>query len=60
MPDREPRICVVGATNIDLIAKVRRLATAAAALSVTKIGTQASFPSRAEFDEFAGRVHEDR
>ncbi|MHB8730220.1 MAG: ribokinase [bacterium] len=42
------------------LSRAARLATAAAALSVTKIGTQASFPSRAEFDEFAGRVHEDR
>ena len=33
-----------------------RRANAAAALSVTKIGTQASFPSRAEVDDFAARL----
>lgn len=34
--------------------RAAHLAGAAAALSVTRIGTQASFPSRAEFDRFAG------
>jgi len=42
----------------DPLDRAARLANAAAALSVTKIGTQASFPSRADFEGFAGRVHE--
>jgi ribokinase len=36
--------------------RAARYANAAAALSVTKVGTQASFPSRVEVDEFVDRL----
>lgn len=65
----KPRIVVVGSSNTDMIIKLERIpqpgetilggefATAAAAISVTRLGAQPSVPDRKEIEALLAKPH---